>query len=246
MKWFKFYGQDFITDPKMRMLTIEEKMCWVILMCLANSEDKNGLVSFVNEPEIMRQAGVIEGTDSWDRTRGFLEKFQEYNMIEIKVTSVTQGHVTDASRALYADVVLVNFQNRQDTNLDGSERQKRYRERLKISSESRYGSDVALRNDSDARIDKIREDKNIENKGGDLPDWLDKKTWEDWVQYRKEKKQKLTPISVKKQLKMLEENKGDHVGIINQSIQNGWTGLFPLRKSAQNVLKPANDKYKGL
>lgn len=96
-------------------------------------------------------------------------------------------------------------------------------------------------------LGKVREGKvSIDKISEDLPDWLDKKTWEDWVQYRKEKKQKLTPISVKKQIKMLEENKSDHVGIINQSIQNGWTGLFPLRKSAQNVLKPANDKYKGL
>jgi hypothetical protein len=74
------------------------------------------------------------------------------------------------------------------------------------------------------------------NKGGaevKTPTWLDKETWSEWVQYRKEIKKKLTPTSIKRQLALLENNKKDHKKIIIQSIRNGWTGLFPLKDVSQ-------------
>ena len=62
-----------------------------------------------------------------------------------------------------------------------------------------------------------------------MPDWLNADVWNEWVAYRKEIKKTLTPISIKSQLKLLEENKADHVEIIKISIRNSWTGLFPLK-----------------
>jgi hypothetical protein len=59
--------------------------------------------------------------------------------------------------------------------------------------------------------------------------WLNKEAWDEWVVYRKEIKKKLTPTTIKQQLKFLEEHQADHVAIITQSIQNGWTGLFPFK-----------------
>lgn len=74
--------------------------------------------------------------------------------------------------------------------------------------------------------------------------------WTEWEQHRKEKKQKLTPLSVKKQLKFLLEfnrTKEEIIAIINQSIMNGWTGLFELKtngkatnKNTQHVAGLAN------
>lgn len=72
-----------------------------------------------------------------------------------------------------------------------------------------------------------------------LPEWIDASAWATWEEYRKQKKQKLTPLSIKKQLAFLEQHKSEHVDIINRSIMNGWTGLFPLRKDYQ---KPSPQK----
>lgn len=68
------------------------------------------------------------------------------------------------------------------------------------------------------------------DKKENLPEWLNREAWDEWVKYRKQKKNPLTELSIKKQLKLLEENKYDHIEIINQSIQNGWTGLFEIKK----------------
>lgn len=59
---------------------------------------------------------------------------------------------------------------------------------------------------------------------------LFKNTWADWEQHRKEKKNKLTPKAISQQIKFLGGRpENDAIEIINQSIKNGWTGLFELK-----------------
>jgi hypothetical protein len=54
--------------------------------------------------------------------------------------------------------------------------------------------------------------------------------WDDWVEFRKEIRKKLTPASIRKQVELLENYPpAEQQAVINQSIQNGWTGLFPLK-----------------
>jgi uncharacterized protein DUF4373 len=63
-----------------------------------------------------------------------------------------------------------------------------------------------------------------------------KKAWAEWEQYKKEKKQKLTPSSVKKQMDFLDGRAGPQVvAIINQSILNGWAGLFELKDNKNGI-----------
>jgi hypothetical protein len=52
--------------------------------------------------------------------------------------------------------------------------------------------------------------------------------WMDWCEHRKQKKVRLTPISVKSQLKALGElTEENAIETIRGSITSGWTGLFP-------------------
>jgi DNA-binding transcriptional ArsR family regulator len=94
-----------------------------------------------------------------------------------------------------------------------------------------------------------KEKESIQKKEEILPEWLNKKSWKEWVDYRKEIKKALKPSTEKKQLSFLEKNKSDHVQIINNSIQNGWTGLFELKGGSfkkANLLNTQSDKYKNL
>jgi DNA-binding PadR family transcriptional regulator len=62
--------------------------------------------------------------------------------------------------------------------------------------------------------------------------------WQEWIDYRIEKKQSLTSATIKRQFEFLnkqyEDFREDPNEIILQSITNGWTGLFPLRKEKSN------------
>lgn len=73
-----------------------------------------------------------------------------------------------------------------------------------------------------------------------------KKAWMDWVKHRNEKKQRLTPTSVQRQLKLLDEAAitggiEAAVAVIERSILNGWTGLFG--RDEQGNSKAEDDEY---
>lgn len=54
----------------------------------------------------------------------------------------------------------------------------------------------------------------------------------EWIQYRKELGKKITPSTAKKQIMFLGgRDPAVSVAIINQSISNGWTGLFELKQN---------------
>ncbi len=47
MKWFKFYGQDYLSDPKMLSLSSAERSCWITLLCYSSVND-NGMITVIN------------------------------------------------------------------------------------------------------------------------------------------------------------------------------------------------------
>lgn len=70
----------------------------------------------------------------------------------------------------------------------------------------------------------------VSKQGWKLPDWINPEVWDEWETYRSEIKKKLTKTTVARQLKFLEDHKADHAQIIANSIGNGWTGLFEIKK----------------
>jgi len=62
-----------------------------------------------------------------------------------------------------------------------------------------------------------------------IPAWVDTGAWARWVRYRQEIKKPLSPTMVERQLSFLSQQQHLHVAIIDQSIRNGWTGLFEVK-----------------
>lgn len=136
MKWFKFYGQDYLSDPKMLSLSASERSCWITLLSYSSIND-NGVITFLSEQQLMLQAGLDFTCDEWDRTVGILKKLEDLQMI-----SNDNGMIT-----------VTNWQKRQETNLTSYERVKRFREKKR--------NDNAMITLEENRIDKKREDKII-------------------------------------------------------------------------------------
>ncbi len=58
--------------------------------------------------------------------------------------------------------------------------------------------------------------------------------WESWQKYRRERKQALTPSTIKAQLEKLAKlSESDAIAVIQTSIEKGWQGLFPERLQAR-------------
>lgn len=91
------------------------------------------------------------------------------------------------------------------------------------------------------RLDKVRKGKDSKQ-GVELPNWLNKEKWQEWMDYRKERRLTCTETTLKKQIKLLEANQNQHVAMIEKSITNGWQGLFPITDGKS---KPTVYKNKG-
>jgi hypothetical protein len=115
MKWFKFYGQDYLSDPKILALTASERSCWLTLLAYGSVDD-NGMITFLSEFQLMAQAGINPNSDEWEETKGVLKKLENLKMIQLDNEMIT----------------LCNWEKRQETSLSGYERVKKHREKVKM------------------------------------------------------------------------------------------------------------------
>jgi len=68
--------------------------------------------------------------------------------------------------------------------------------------------------------------------------------WREWEQFHKESKKSLKPTTVYRQLKRLEQvPEAEAIAMIEQSIQNGWQGLFEVRPTARTNHVPPNGYF---
>jgi DNA-binding transcriptional ArsR family regulator len=85
----------------------------------------------------------------------------------------------------------------------------------------------------------------------ELPGWLSRETWTEFVEHRRESKKPLTERAAKANIRKLSElrSKGqDPRAVIDQTIAGGWTGLFDVKTSrkapkAQAPLIDTPDAY---
>ncbi len=65
-----------------------------------------------------------------------------------------------------------------------------------------------------------------------------REAWNDWQQHRREKKIKLTPLTIQKQLKQLAAmGESNAIAAIDHSIGKGWTGIFPATSATTTQTK---------
>lgn len=120
MEWFKFFGEAYLSDPKMMALSSKERSCWLTLLCIASVSDDSGRIRFITSERLMMMSGIDPTSDEWGEGQNILEKFVDLEMVSLESNG---------------DVTILNWQKRQKSYLTGAERQKRYRERNKSDTE---------------------------------------------------------------------------------------------------------------
>lgn len=88
--------------------------------------------------------------------------------------------------------------------------------------------------------EKINKKEKREAAPLELPFWLEKEVWNKFVDYRTQIRKPLTHEAIRLSIKKLVELKGEGynpIDVIDQSIMNRWTGLFPV-KGDHNHVKP--------
>ena len=81
-----------------------------------------------------------------------------------------------------------------------------------------------------------------------LPEWLNKELWEEFKQHRKELKKPMSLLAQKKTINQLFKIKAsgqDVESLINQSIANGWQGIFEIKSQGNGYGKSNSSIGKG-
>jgi len=90
------------------------------------------------------------------------------------------------------------------------------------------------RRGEEKREEEIRREENtpaVTYSPSEYPAWLDPKTWEAFKTYRKKMKKPIVEESIIKKLAKYHDEGQDPNEILEQTIVNGWQGLFPVRQS---------------
>ena len=125
-QWFKFYGGEYLSDPKILQLTAQERSCWVTLLCLAN-QSESGVVKFLSEKQLLALSGITQEIPN------ILTKFEKLEMIRIRngIVTVINWEKRQMSEA-YSRVK--QFRKRQSNANDNDRREEKEEKRDKEDS----------------------------------------------------------------------------------------------------------------
>lgn len=153
-QWFKFYGGEYLSDPKIERLSPLERSCWLTLLCLASmSSDKEGTIQFLTVESLLNKSGIQFDPyrpEEWEKALSVLKKFASMNMIEIKDDG---------------NIFIKNWAKRQESHLTNAERQARFRNKHSNSIILEKTDELVTEQsyESNARIEENRIEKREES-----------------------------------------------------------------------------------
>lgn len=228
IKWFK-HDADASIDAKLQILLLDYGakgygLYWYCVELIAQGVNENNITF-----ELEHDARIISRNLnlSIQETKDMMEE-----MIKLGLFSISQNH----KLACYA------LAKRLDQSMTSNEKMRKLISDIKKNHDPVMTQSI-LTTDKVMQEEKRREENRLEEKRKEeriFPDWLNLTLWQEWEKHRKEIKKKLTDSTRAKQLIFLEHHKNDHEEIITQSIQNGWTGLFEIKRNAKKTLAERN------
>lgn len=127
MLWYRFYGGDWLSDPKVMLLSAGERMCFVTLMCIVSANDSTDGSTIISEKKLMLHSGVDPDSEEWDRIKGVLVKLEKLGFVTLSDTDVTDSD---------KQVTLANWVQRQWIVEDSRVRMRRHRAKKREENEN--------------------------------------------------------------------------------------------------------------
>ena len=232
LSWFRMYAE-FASDPVVQSLAFEDQRHYVMVLCL-------------------KCAGVLDRNIST----------QSRNRIILRSLGLDSVAADEAKRRLL-EVGLVNKnwqpkawdkrQYKSDSSTDRVHKSRKHKELGNVSEtlEERFRNAPETEADTESEKDSLslspdpvladqeQEPHVLKVLGAaELPDWLPMTALEEYRAHRRALKAKMTPLAERKLVAELEKLRtagDDPIAVLNQSIVNGWKGVFELKRNRQTT-----------
>lgn len=250
--WFPFHTNDWLGNANLKRCSHEEKGIWVDILCLMNDSDTPGCLKWtlkeiakavgtkVDKVKKLAEKGVIKGSDDPKTMIHFSDFFAQKNSkpIEILIFFDMPGPLWYSSRMVRDHYLKIKrgangIKSLANPNVPRSKIDKDTQLLIdKVSSspsltdadaDADIKTDVFIKKNTKRKIEKI-----------DLPDFIDEQDWSDFLQHRKDSKSPMSTMAQNRAITILSKlttNKEEAKEIINNSIANGWKGLFPIKQN---------------
>lgn len=148
-QWFKFYGGEYLSDPKIGRLSPAERSCWITLLSMASMSDE-GIIKYLDTDDLLEKSGIRHNPyneGDWEKCQNVLVKFSQMKMISV-----------DDKESM---IRVINWEKRQEHNLTVAERVAKSREKKKCNENVTI--DVTNVTSEENRVEENRID-NIDTK----------------------------------------------------------------------------------
>ena len=238
--YLPLYVQDFMTDEKLSECSASSTGVYIRIMCLMHKTETYGKILLKQkhkqtDNQIKNFASAIAKNLPYTEEEVYASLVE---LVEEKVLYI-EGDFLIQKRMVKDNEIS---EKRAIAGKNGG-----IKSQLKVKSfapdfalaksEANSEYEIEYENENEIRKESTRENQKVAPiYAHDSEEF--KKAFDEWIQYRKQKKQSLTKITMRKQSSFLSEYPNETaIKILNQSMQNGWTGLFPL-KPQSNGNKP--------
>lgn len=192
-QWFKFYGAEYLSDPKMDRLTVQERSCWITLLCMASQS--NGVIKFLSVEGLLVKSGVrfnAHDSTEWDNAQNVLHNFELYEMIKVNING---------------SIEILNWEKRQEHNLTVAERV------AKSRANKKSNENVTINvTDVTSEENRIEENRREENNLSETSSLSELKTKSKKIKEKQEdvelNKKAIKFIEIYASIKKVEVNKG--------------------------------------
>jgi phage replication O-like protein O len=179
------------------------------------------------------------------KTYGYRKKTDRISASQIAgMTGISRGHVTSTISQLVARGVFTKTPNptanilginKRHWEWSGTETVQGGTETGHVPKRTKGGTETVtlVVPKQDTQQTKIQTKIKTRAQAPELPPEISPEKWAEWVQHRIEIRKKLTPSTIAKQIKVLTQSIADGIdaeAVIDESITNGWTGLFPAKQ----------------
>jgi uncharacterized protein YdaU (DUF1376 family) len=218
---FQFYPNDWLSSARIATMTAEQEGAYIRLLCYCwNSGD----CSIPNDEDVLLSLSRLKNKDD----------------LRVVAKCFNQ-HPTDATKLVHERLISEH------------EKQQKWREKSrdggKKSAAKRIEKQEHLKGGSRVVQPKVNSSSSFsssssyKNNTPIIPTWIPIDDWNDWIASRKKKPtQRAIELSIKR-LEQLKNDGHDPKEVLQQSIINGWTGLFETKKKTPAKV-PTNTNYR--
>lgn len=228
-QWFKFYGGEYLSDPKIERLSPIERSCWITILCMA-SMGADGVIEYLTVESLLNRSGIQFDPyhpEEWEKALGVLVKFKNLKMIDCKDDGT---------------IIVLNWEKRQEHALTPAERMAKMRAKAKENKDKEAVSyENVTKPVTNVTLEENRIEENREEKKIQIPTELPSKEASDSKPKRKKIQntdpEEIPPFESSSWVSSLLDSPQLHINLIGSYFLKYADHNFPTKEVASAELK---------